>query len=403
MKTIYQSLLILGLLLAFSGCQPGEGQHEAVATNSHESHDGHTDHDDHEQLAEGQVMLTNTQINALEIRTAPMQKQVLSQVVVANGRLEVPPQGKAYISAPIGANAQKILVVEGQTVKKGAVLAYLEHPEIIQVQLDYQEAYQRLQFVAQDYKRQQELYEQKVASGKQIQEIKANYFTLKGRVNGLKMKLDMLNISAKKVENGDIMPLAAVRAPIDGAVTVVNIATGQYVNPQMAMIELVDPSHVHADLMVYERDVFKVKEGQTVQFALSQHPEMIFDARVISVGKNFEEERKAVHVHAEPLKDHAHLLPGLFIKGNIQTGTQEEWAVPEAAVVEDAGKYFIFTATPDDDGARYQRQEVALGAKSLGLVAVKPMAEMDSAAQVVQNAAYYLLAEMNKEEAEHAH
>ncbi|GJM60136.1 efflux RND transporter periplasmic adaptor subunit [Persicobacter diffluens] len=390
MKLNLKNILILMAALLFGACG-SKDQATREASLAEEEH-----------LDAGLVKLTNMQIQALDLISGPLEMRNLSEVVVANGSLEVPPQGRANVSSVIGANVAKIKVVEGQLVKKGEVLAYLEHPDIIQAQLDYQEAYQQLFYVEDDFKRQEKLYQEKVASGKQYQKAKADFMTLKSLVSGLKMKLQMLNINAAKVVEGEVIRYAAITSPIHGAITEIDIATGQYVDPQTVMFELIDASHVHADLMVYEKDAFKLKKGQRVKFSLSQYKEEIFEAEIISVGKNFEEDRKAVHVHAEPFADSPKLLPGLYIKGLIEVGEHTVATLPEAAIVEKAGKHYIFrTKEIQEKEQIFEQVEVVPGMKHLGFVEVKAMEPLEAEDQWVLNAAYYLLSEMDKEEAEH--
>ena len=46
---------------------------------------------------------------------------------------------------------------------------------------------------------------------------------------------------------------------------------------------------------------------------------------------------------------------------------------------------------------------VATGVKDRGFIEIKPFEKLDSDALIAQNAAYYLLSEMKKGEAEHSH
>ena len=84
--------------------------------------------------------------------------------------------------------------------------------------------------------------------------------------NGLEAQLQQLNVSASGVRKGTIYQRVALRSPIEGYVQKVEVKTGQYVEPQTDLMEVVDTHHVHADLMVFEKDVYKVKKGQMVTF-----------------------------------------------------------------------------------------------------------------------------------------
>ena len=55
-------------------------------------------------------------------------------------------------------------------------------------------------------------------------------------------------------------------SPIEGYIRTVEVKTGQYVKPETEMFEIVNIEHIHADLMVFEKDMHKVKVGQRVKF-----------------------------------------------------------------------------------------------------------------------------------------
>ncbi len=64
------------------------------------------------------------------------------------------------------------------------------------------------------------------------------------------------------------------------------------------MFMIVNTDHIHADLMVLEKDVYKVKKGQKCPLLWSLFRENTLTAKIYSVGKQFEQNPKAVHVHA---------------------------------------------------------------------------------------------------------
>ena len=50
-----------------------------------------------------------------------------------------------------------------------------------------------------------------------------------------------------------ILEQVPLRSPIEGYVQKVEIKTGQYVEPQTELFEIVNTEHVHADFMVFEK------------------------------------------------------------------------------------------------------------------------------------------------------
>ena len=287
----YKAIALLIVLLGLSSCGDSKnGASEVKAVDSEMK-------EEHSEGEAEEVLLTEKQFDALQMQIDTLQMRNMSGYVKANGQLEVPPQNEATITTVVGANVVSIEVIEGDKVKKGQTVAYLSHPNIIEKQTEYLNAYSNSQFLKKEYERQKTLYDAGVGSGANFQKAEAEYQASRSMVNGLKAQLQQLNINAAGVRNGTIYQRVALRSPIKGFVQKVEIKTGQYVQPQTDLMEIVDTHHVHADLMVFEKDVYKVKEGQKVIFNVQSIPGKELTAEIYSVGKTFEQNPKAIHIH----------------------------------------------------------------------------------------------------------
>ena len=357
---------------------------------------------------EGEVHLSELKKNSIGIKVDVIPTRPLSGVVEANGQLEVPPQHEATVTAILGANVTAIKVIEGDKVKKGQTLATLAHPNLSRLQSDYVRAYHQLQFLQKEYERQKKLYDENVGSGKVFQQTQADYLSMKGEVKGFEAQLGQLNLNIAKVQNGDVYQNVPVVSPIDGYIEKVKVQIGQYVDPQKDMFMIVNNEHIHADLMVFEKDVHKVKKGQDISFTVESVPGVTLKAKIYSVGKQFEQNPKAVHVHAEIEKKNDFLIPGMYINGRIHTGEKAVLALPESAVIEEEGKSYIFTVTPpsqDDNEMEwgFKAVEIRTGLVDDGWVEIKLLEPLPEKTKVAWDNAYYLIAEMKKGATEHGH
>ncbi len=315
----------------------------------------------------------------------------------------MPPQNEASVTTIIGANISSIKVIEGDKVEKGQVLAYITHPDLIQLQSTYSSNWNELQYLEQDFNRQQKLYDEKIGSGKELQRVKSDFQSKKSVVNGLAAQLKLLGIPTSKIQNGAIIEQIAVRSPIEGFVRLVEVKTGQYVAPQMELFEIVNLEHIHADFMVFEKDIAKVKEGQKIQFKV-ESIENELEASVYSVGKNFEQNPKAIHIHAEIEDKSGLLLPGMYVRGRILTADSMGQALPEGAVIRDDGKDYIFAAKKGNkEEWEFTPIEVVAGITTNGWTEIKLLEPLSKNTTVAWNNAYYLIAEMQKGETEHSH
>ena len=403
-----------------------------LLTNCTEQHTG--GHHEHEEAKkEDEVHLLQKQMDVMGIELGHFQEIDLSTTVKSNGQLELPPRNKASLCAIMGGRVKDVFVIEGDHVKKGQTLALLEHPDFIQMQQEYAESRSKLNFFKKDYHRKKQLFQDSISSARNLQQAEAEYQAALSKVNSLKAKLNLLSIDVSAVESGRVFSNIPIKSPINGYVRLVEVNIGTFVEPQQEMFEIVDNEHIHIDLMIYEKDISKIKEGQQVIFSLTSQPNTLYEGSIFAVGKAFENDIKAVTVHAEIDNKSGHLLPGMYVDARIVTDQQKVVALPDEAIVADAGLSYIFVqkerekhqhneqAPPPAGGGHshneekqnlppdsyqdghdneyiFKKIEVNTGASDIGFTEVVPAQSIPENATVVIKGAYYLLAEMKKEE-----
>ncbi len=423
-KSILGIIAMVALLSACSNTSPKE-------KDEHGEEEGHGGHEERE---EGIVSLTELQMDAIGLKIVQIEKKTLNIAVSASGSLEMAPQDKADVSHVIGGIVKSVNVFEGDKVRKGQVLATLENPDFIQIQQDYINTVNSLEYLEKEYERQKKLYEEKVGSGKDFQKTSADYLNSKSNAEALKAKLNMIGINSAEVAKGRIFPLVNLTAPINGIVSLVETNIGSYIEPLTKVFEIVDSDKTHADLMVFEKDIDKIKIGQKIYFTTTGVSGKELEAKVFAISPAFEENPKAIHVHADIITKDSKLLPGMYIQGKIIANDVEADVLPEHAIVTEEGKTYIFVkkeGKEHDHGHEKEEQssdehahdsdkdehhegheegkwgfemvEVITGATSNGYTEVKLLKPLPKDAQIAGNGAYYILAEMGKGETEHSH
>jgi cobalt-zinc-cadmium efflux system membrane fusion protein len=346
----------------------------------------------------------------------------LTTVVKSNGQLEVPPANSADITAVIGGNVKEIKVFHGDRVSKGQLLAVLEHPDYIALQESFAEVANRLEFLEQEFERQKELFENNVGAGRDFQQAKSEYNTAKTKYEGLKSRLQLINLSPAKIKEGIISNTVSILSPINGFINEVNIKVGSYVDAKDILLEITDNSAIHADFMVYEKDVHLVKEGQKVHFTVSNRPGEELTATVFAIGKEFEANSRAVHIHAKINEKVSGLITGMYISGHLHTDEKYTRALPNDAIVTEGTKSYIFILdnqaleerekdepaneeihadnedNAEENSMAFRMVEVIPGLKDDGYTEIHLINSLPDNTQVVLNTAYYLLADMKKEE-----
>ena len=341
MKHIFQ---IAAVFLLLMGC--GDKNKEASATK--------------EQGEESGIVVTQDQFDTNDLMIGAMEKRTFPKMVETSGMIDVPPENRASITAFMGGFVKQTSLLVGDQVKKGQLVVVLENQEFVQMQQDYLEVFNQLDYLKAEFERNQTLFDEKIASQKNFLQAKSNYEMAKARYQGLKEQLQMLNISPSKVEQGNISSQAAIYAPIAGSITKMNVAKGSYVSPATEILEIVDNDHVHLELTVFEKDILKVKKGQKIQFKIPEASEEAFDAEVHLVGTSIDDAKRTIKVHGHLAhEEDGNFLPGMFVDAMIMTDTTKTWSLPEEAVIESEGNYYVLKLIDKKDGG-YTFERVAV-------------------------------------------
>lgn len=412
-----KNLKYITVLLAFStlsGCGKTEEKPTGTTIPKQEKH---TESENHGK----EVALSEAQYSASGIEIGNFSMKNLSEVVNANGYTKLPPQNQADVSVFVSGIIKTINVIEGQNVRKGQVIATVESPEFTRLQQEYLTSKSNLDFLKLEFERQRILSEEEVSAKKIFQKTKADFEVEKARFASLKKQLQTMNINP----NSGPVATVPVVAPISGAITEVNIKIGSNVTSGTPLVGIVDNSELHVDLLVYEKDLSKVKTGQDVRFVLTNQGNTEIKGTIFSVGKAFENETKSVAVHADIANEKQQLIPGMYVNALIDVGANSVKALPAEAIVKAEGKEFIFILEeieeghkPDashdekpghshDDGHpheesgksyHFKRVEVKTGTAQLGYQQTTPMETLADDARIVLKGAYYIQSHLVKNE-----
>jgi membrane fusion protein, heavy metal efflux system len=400
-KNINLIFSILACAMIVLSCAPDKNQEPETEAAHHET-------------ATDIVVLTGAQMKNAGVVLGHIENKQISGTIKVNGHLDVPPQELISISVPLGGFLKDTELLQGSRVKKGEVIAVIENPEYIQIQQDYLEAKSQLSFTSADYNRQKELAQENVNSQKTLQQAKTNFETWLAKTNAFKARLQLLNVDLRALEEGNITSRINLYAPIDGYVTEVNVNIGKYVNPTDVIFEIVDTRHLHAELIIFEKDVRKIKIGQKVRFTLANES---FErmATVYLIGRQIGADR-TIRIHCHLDTEDTQLLPGMYLKAVVEAGSTTVTALPNEAIVDFQGRKYIFVTAAEKEkqaenagdgheaGEHFQIVEIQTGNSELGYTEVMLPENTGSETGIVVKGAYALLSKMkNSEEEGHAH
>lgn len=356
----FQKILVIGIFTIFIGCSDSDNKKEAMPESITTS-------------KETTIQITKEQFEVSVMQLGKLTEQSFPKVVQSTGMIDVPPQNRAVISSFIGGYIKDTPLLVGNKVHKGQILATLENPEFVELQQDYIENAEHLTFLKSEYTRQKTLFDENITSQKNYLKAESDYKRTLAMYNGLKKKLQMLNINTKSLEEGSITSVVTLYAPIAGSVTKLNVTNGEYVSPADVIMEIINTDHIHLELSVFEKDILKVKEGQNIMFKIPEAVEDTFEAEVHLVGTSIDEKNRTVKVHGHLKDDSSHdFAVGMFVDAQIITESHKGSALPNDAIVSIDNKHFVLISNADvADIYSFDQKEVIVGDSFNGFTLIK--------------------------------
>lgn len=287
------------------------------------------------------VKLSQQQMSTAGVEIDTPEESTISGVVRLQGSIDVPPQSTISVSFPLGGFLKRTSLLPGMHVNRGQVLGVLEDMQFIQIQQDYLSAKERLIVAQNEYQRYEELNASKAASDKVFQQSRAELQSQRISLQALAQKLELIGINPRKLSASNISKSINILSPIDGFVSKVNVNIGKYTSPTDVLFELVNPKDIHLALNVYEKDVNSLSIGQKVMAWKNGDESKKYEAEIILISKNLDQDRMAtVHCHFERFD--STLLPGMFMNAEVAVNNKKALTVNEEAIVRWENQFYVF-------------------------------------------------------------
>jgi cobalt-zinc-cadmium efflux system membrane fusion protein len=335
---------------------------------------------------ENVVSLTKEQLKNATIETGVLERRPISSILKVNGQVDVPPQNMVSVSMPLGGYLKSTKLLPGLHFSKGEVIAVMEDQQYIQLQQDYLITKSQLNFAEKEFLRQKELNQSQASSDKVFQLAESEYKTLRITLSSLAEKLKLININPNNLTEKSISKSVNIYAPINGFVSKVNVNIGKYVNPSDVLFELINPSDIHLNLKIFEKDVVKLQIGQKLFAFTNNEIDKKHLCEILLISKDLSAEHTAdVHCHFENYDKN--LLPGMYMNAEIELKNTNTFTLPEDAIVNFEGKNFLFISKNSNV---FLMTEVKIGNHEDGFVEIVNDSDFENT-KIVTKGAYTLL------------
>jgi HlyD family secretion protein len=345
------------------------------------------------------------------VRVAMVERGTIRSLVSTNGKIEPLQSFEAH--APVGTTVRKLLVKEGQHVKKGQLLVQLDdaeassqaaralsqvraaqaetsavqsggnREEVLTIESQLAKARTGRDTARRNLDALQRLQQNGAASPGEVKQAEDQLSAAETDLKLLQQKQkdrysqpEIARVEAQKSEaesayaaTENILRQLNVRAPFDGIVYSLPVHQGSYVNPGDLVLQEADLSKVLVRAFVDEPDVGRLARGQTIELTWDAVPGRTWQGSVNTVpstvkllGTRNVGETTCV-VDNQDLK----LLPNINVGVTIVTAEHPNaLTVPREAVRLDGGKTFVFQVVNDE----LQRRDIQTSISNLTQVEV---------------------------------
>lgn len=330
-----KNLYILLFLLIFSAC---------------DNQTKNTNNETKASVNNNEITINKQQFESEKMQLGKLTEHAFNSVVKTTGMIDVPPENKASVSTFMGGYVTKIPLLIGDKVTKGQLVASLKNIDYIEMQQQYLEVAEQINYLKNEFERQKTLFDEKITSQKNYLKAKSEYKSSLATYNGLRQKLQMMNINPNDVEQGKITSTINLYAPINGSVTKVNVSNGTFVSSESELLEIINTDHIHLELSVFEKDILKIKKEQKMQFKVPEASTKIYEAEVHLVGTTIEKDR-TIKVHGHINDDEkTNFITGMFVEASIITNTKTSISIANTALIKNDENYFLLVLKAQQNG-----------------------------------------------------
>ena len=342
----------------------------------------------------------------LEFGTVPAEVRTLSSSITVPATVRPRPGGEAILAAPVPGRIDLAseAPLPGARVRAGTVLVRVvprsdDLRDLATLRAALVEAEQQHGLAIRERGRVERLVDARALPARRLDEARADLAASEARLAAERERWSRVEAMSEPGNGASGVGAITLRAPFDGVIAEVRFAPGASVEENEPLVRLVDPDQVHV--------VGAVPETRAAGPGSIRGGELLLDgdlsitlARPLSVGRVVEPLSRTTEVRFGLDNGEARLQIGQGVGLRLFVGEEKPGtAIPEAAIVDDAGRPVVFVQT---GGESFERRPVKLGNRAQGWVHV--VEGVEPGERVVHRGAYLVrLAAMSTQIPAHGH
>ena len=265
-----------------------------------------------------------------------------------SGTATLEAEADAEIKAKVGGEVRRILVEEGDHVNAGQVLAVLDDRQLRLLAAQARAAYAKAD---RDYNRQVELHQKGLVAAGAFENLKYD-------LDNQRAADDMARLNLSYSE---------IRAPFAGIVSARHVKLGQEIAIGTSVFRVTDPTPLKASVYVPERELARLKPGQSATVSADALDGRTFPAIVKLVSPTVDAATATFKVTLEVTDPKGALKPGMFSRiGIVFERRAEALTIPRIALLDTDGASNVFVVS----GGKAEQRAIKTGLSNAGKVEV---------------------------------
>jgi RND family efflux transporter MFP subunit len=299
-----------------------------------------------DRIAEGSapsltpVQLSPQRLQAIGVKTAAVEMQVLNDELRVPGNVDVNEQQLSYVQTRFPGWIQKVFAnATYQYVRKGQVLFTIYSPDLVSTEQEYLLAKQNQNAFAHD------MHGAASKEGDWLLQAAAD-------------RLRQFDIPQREIANleqgGKVEHDIEIDSPVSGYITERNALPNQYVQAESKLYTIADLSTAWVYANVSQTDVGRLKPGNSASVIVDAYPGKRFVGRIDQVLPQVDPTTRTVRVRLVFNNPGVLLKPGMYVNVNIGVPLGRQLVVPASAVLQSGTRQIAFV----DHGQGYLEPRV---------------------------------------------
>ncbi|MFC0261473.1 efflux RND transporter periplasmic adaptor subunit [Fontibacter flavus] len=274
-------------------------------------------------------------VNVVEIRPERLENNLsITGTIIPNETVN--------LRSEISGLVKRISFREGEFVKKGTPLVYLNDDEL-------KAQYERLEYTKKLFESQENRQKQLLAKEAISQE---EYDIVLNQFNTNLADLRLVDAQLNKT---------VIRAPFDGVLGLRMISEGSVIGTADVIASIVNIDPIKIEFSIPERYANQVKLGSTIYFSSEAGGQEV-EGTVYAYEPNIDAGTRTLKLRATSPNKQRTFLPGMFVRIKFILGVEENaLMVPSEAIIPELSGYKVFVVNSDK---KVEERQVSIGTRT---------------------------------------